>query len=220
MPKTAALVAPSFDRPPLDDLDPGAPAQLAPRVALEGLWFRDVRVDALDLESAELTLCRLDGIRAPEASLRYAHVSESAWSGWDVPIVRAARASWRDLTIDGTRSGSVEAYESTWNGVHFVNCRLGFVNLRGSRLQDVAFTDCTIDELDLGQSRITRFAASGTRISHLVVEQATLQHVDLRGAELEGLAGLSALRGATISSLQLQQLAPLLAADRGISVRD
>jgi uncharacterized protein YjbI with pentapeptide repeats len=94
------------------------------------------------------------------------------------------------------------------------------MNLRGSRLQDVAFTDCTIDELDLGQSRITRFAATGTRISHLVVEQATLQHVDLRGAELEGLAGLSALRGATISSLQLQQLAPLLAADRGISVRD
>jgi uncharacterized protein YjbI with pentapeptide repeats len=220
MPKIPALVAPSFDRPPLDDLEPGDPSQLAPRVALEGLSFRDVRVDALDLESAELTLCRLDGVRTPDASLRYAHVSESAWNGWDVPILRTARASWRDLTIEGTRSGSVEAYESTWNGVHFVNCRLGFVNLRGSHLQDVAFTDCTIDELDLGQSRITRFAASGTRISHLVVEQSTLQHVDLRGAELEGLAGLSALRGATISSLQLQQLAPLLAADRGISVRD
>lgn len=220
MPKTPALVAPSFDRPPLDDLDPGDTSDLSPRAVLEGLSFRDVRVDALDLERAELTLCRLDGVRAPEASLRYARVAESAWSGWDVPILHTPRASWRDLTIEGTRSGSVEAYESTWQGVHFVNCRLGFVNLRGSHLQDVAFTDCTIDELDLGQSQITRFAASGTRISHLVVEQATLQHVDLRGAELEGLAGLAALRGATISSLQLHQLAPLLAADRGISVRD
>ncbi|BFM23962.1 pentapeptide repeat-containing protein [Microbacterium sp. che218] len=220
MPKTPALVAPSFDRPPLDDLDQGDPSQLTPRASLEGLSFRDLRVDGLDLESADLALCRLDGVRAPEVSLRYANVTESAWSGWDVPILRAARANWRDLEIEGTRSGSVEAYESTWNGVHFVNCRLGFVNLGGAHLQDVAFTDCTIDELDLGQSKVTRFAAPGTRISQLIVEQATLQHVDLRGADLEGLAGLSALRGATISTLQLQQLAPLLAADRGISVRD
>lgn len=220
MPKTPALVAPSLNRPPLDDLDQGDPSQLTPQASLEGLSFRDLRVDGLDLESADLALCRLDGVRAPEVSLRYANVTESAWSGWDVPILRAARANWRDLEIEGTRSGSVEAYESTWNGVHFVNCRLGFVNLRGAHLQDVAFTDCTIDELDLGQSKITRFAAPGTRISQLIVEQATLQHVDLRGADLEGLAGLSALRGATISSLQLQQLAPLLAADRGISVRD
>ncbi|WP_295828856.1 pentapeptide repeat-containing protein [uncultured Microbacterium sp.] len=165
-------------------------------------------------------LCRVDGVRAAEVSLRYATVAESAWSGWDVPILRTARASWRDLEIDGTRSGSVEAYESTWKGVHFVNCRLGFVNLRGAHLQDVAFTDCTIDELDLGQAKLTRFAAPGSRISQLIVEQSTLQHVDLRGADLDGLAGISALRGATISSLQLQQLAPLLAADRGITVRD
>ncbi|MBD8205675.1 pentapeptide repeat-containing protein [Microbacterium sp. CFBP 8790] len=220
MPKPPALVAPSFDRPPLDDLDPGEPAALVPRAALEGLSFRDLRLDGLDLESAELTLCRIEGLRAPEVTLRYAHVSESALSGWDVPIVRSARTTWRDVEIEGSRTGSLEAYESTWNGVHFVNCRLGFVNLRGSHLQDVAFTDCTIDELDLGQSKLTRFAANGTRISQLIVEQATLQHTDLRGAELEGLAGLSALRGATISSMQVQQLAPLLAADRGITVRD
>lgn len=220
MPRPPALIAPSFDRPPLDDLDDGESSQLVPRARLEGLSFRDLRVDALDLESADLALCRVDGVRAAEVSLRYATVAESAWSGWDVPILRTARASWRDLEIDGTRSGSVEAYESTWKGVHFVNCRLGFVNLRGAHLQDVAFTDCTIDELDLGQAKLTRFAAPGSRISQLIVEQSTLQHVDLRGADLDGLAGISALRGATISSLQLQQLAPLLAADRGITVRD
>ncbi len=220
MPKPPALIAPSFDRPPLDDLDDGESSQLVPRARLEGLSFRDLRVDALDLESADLALCRVDGVRAAEVSLRYATVAESAWSGWDVPILRTARASWRDLEIDGTRSGSVEAYESTWKGVHFVNCRLGFVNLRGAHLQDVAFTDCTIDELDLGQAKLTRFAAPGSRISQLIVEQSTLQHVDLRGADLDGLAGISALRGATISSVQLQQLAPLLAADRGITVRD
>ncbi|WP_295827266.1 pentapeptide repeat-containing protein [uncultured Microbacterium sp.] len=220
MPKPPALIAPSFDWPPLDDLDEGESSQLVPRARLEGLSFRDLRVDALDLESADLALCRVDGVRAAEVSLRYATVAESAWSGWDVPILRTARASWRDLEIDGTRSGSVEAYESTWKGVHFVNCRLGFVNLRGAHLQDVAFTDCTIDELDLGQAKLTRFAAPGSRISQLIVEQSTLQHVDLRGADLDGLAGISALRGATISSLQLQQLAPLLAADRGITVRD
>ncbi len=220
MPKRPALVAPSFDTLVLDDLLQGDAAGLMPRAHLEGVSFDNVGQDAVDLESAELTVSRIDGLRASTLTLRHARLAEVSITGVDVPILTTSRGAWRDVEVAASRFGSVEAFESTWSGVHFRNCRLGFVNLRGAVLQDVAFTDCTIDELDVGQSRITRFAAPGTRISNLIVEHATLQHADLREAELGGIAGLSALRGATISSWQLQQLAPLLAADRGITVDD
>ena len=220
MPKRPTLMAPSFDPLVLDDLTPGRSDDLRPRASLEGRSFTDIAVDAVDLESAELTACRVSALRASALGLRYAHLSELAMAGIDAPIWTTARGTWRDVEVDASRSGSIEAYESSWNGVHFRNCRLGFVNLRGSSLQDVAFTDCMIDELDVGQSKITRFAAPGTRIGRLLVEQSTLQHVDLRGADLSDIAGLNALRGATISSSQLAQLAPLLAADRGIDVSD
>ncbi|MFS0734388.1 pentapeptide repeat-containing protein [Microbacterium sp. 1P10UB] len=220
MPQRPALMAPSFDALVLNDLAPGRGDDLRPRAALEGVSFTDMTLDAVDLESAELTACRISGLRASTLSLGYAHLSELAMAGVDAPIWTTARGTWRDVEVGASRSGSIEAYESSWNGVHFRNCRLGFVNLRGSSLQNVAFTDCIIDELDVGQTKITRFAATATRIGRLLVEQSTLQHVDLRGADLSDISGSNSLRGATISSSQLAQLAPLLAADRGIDVSD
>ena len=44
--------------------------------------------------------------------------------------------------------------------------------------------------------------------------------MDLRGAALGITAGYDALRGATIDSLQLMALAPLLAHHLGITVKD
>jgi hypothetical protein len=44
--------------------------------------------------------------------------------------------------------------------------------------------------------------------------------VDLRGAELGITAGYESLRGATISTVQLVGLAPLLARQLGITVAD
>nr|WP_277818596.1 pentapeptide repeat-containing protein [Cellulosimicrobium arenosum] len=111
-------------------------------------------------------------------------------------------------------------YESTWHGVHLVGCKLGFVNLRGADLHDVLFTDCTIDELDLVQARATRVAFVGTRVRRLDVQASTLEHVDLRGADLDEIAGVRSLAGATVGELQLARLAPLLADALGVTVQD
>jgi hypothetical protein len=48
----------------------------------------------------------------------------------------------------------------------------------------------------------------------------TLRHVDLRGADLSEIVGTDALRGVTVSTAQLADLAPVLAANLGISVAD
>ncbi|WP_051172677.1 pentapeptide repeat-containing protein [Microbacterium indicum] len=212
------MKAPSLPQLGLEDLRPGDAYDLAPRTTAEGLSFDALTLDAFDIEGGTLIACDLAGVRAPEGSTRYAQVLESRVKRLDVPVLRGTRSRWRDVEVRGSRLGSVESFDSAWEAVHFVDCRLGFVNFRGSTLQDVTFTDCTIDELDLGQSKITRFAAPGTRISRLDVAQATLRDVDLRGADLDGLAGVPSLRGATISSLQLQQLARLLAESHGIAV--
>jgi hypothetical protein len=48
----------------------------------------------------------------------------------------------------------------------------------------------------------------------------TCTKVDLRGAELGITAGYESLRGATIDSVQLVALAPLLAHHLGITITD
>ncbi|MFP3712304.1 pentapeptide repeat-containing protein [Puerhibacterium sp. TATVAM-FAB25] len=220
MPKRPTTIAPTFDTVRLSDLTAGDADDLTPQADLEGFSFTDLTLDDLDLESATVVGSRLEGVRAPEANARYATLAEVAVERLDVPVFRGVRGRWRDVEIRGSRLGSAELYESTWTGVHFVGCRLSFVNLRGSALQDVAFTDCTIDELDLGQATVTRMALDGTRIGRLDLQAATLRHADLRRADLEDLVGLGSLAGATISTVQLQQLAAALAAEQGITVAD
>jgi uncharacterized protein YjbI with pentapeptide repeats len=219
-PKKPMTEPPVLDPVVLADLTPGDRYDLEDEADLEGFGFVDLELDALSLNHARLSGSRLEGVRADEAELRAATLTEVVLERLDVPVLRGVRSRWRDVEVRGARIGSAELYESTWDGVHLVGCKLGFVNLRGTVLHDVAFTDCTIDELDLVQADATRVSFTDTRVRRLDVQSSTLAHVDLRGADLHDLAGVGSLRGVTISPPQLAQLADLLARDLGITVAD
>jgi len=64
-------------------------------------------------------------------------------------------------------------------------------------------------------SRVRRLRRCG-----LNVAEATLSKVDLSGARLKTLVGVESLRGAIIGRDQLLDLAPLLAAQLGVEVRE
>lgn len=202
----------------LPDLVSGDEHDLHRGAEIEGVGFLDLSLDALDLESASIIICSLTGVRSAETNLQYATLAESVLERLDLPVVRGMRGRWRDVEIRGTRLGAAELFGSTWDSVHLVGCRLGYVNLRGAELRDVVFTDCTIDELDLGQATLERVAFHDTRVARLDLQGATLKNVDLRGAELREISGVASMSGATVSEHQLMDLAPLLAADRGIVV--
>jgi uncharacterized protein YjbI with pentapeptide repeats len=203
----------------LGALADGDPADLASNADLESVRYTDVTMSELDLSGAKLDGVHFAGLVADETDLKGARLSEVHLEQANLPVVRAARSQWRDVQVTG-RLGSVEAYEAQWRSVHFVGCKLSFVNLRGAELIDVAFTDCVIDELDLAGATVSRARLGTTRVEHLNVRQAKLRDLDLRGATLAVIEGLTDLRGATISPLQLQLLAPLLAEEVGLDVAD
>lgn len=134
--------------------------------------------------------------------------------------MRGGRGDWRDVRVEGARIGSAELYENHWGSVHFVDCKITYLNLRGATLRDVAFTRCSIEELDLGEATAQSLAFHGSTLQILDLQRAELKDVDLRGAELHKIVGLDRLRGVTVSSAQLGQLAPLLAAEFGIGIDD
>jgi uncharacterized protein YjbI with pentapeptide repeats len=203
----------------LGALTDGDPADLTKNADLESVRYTDVSTSGLVLSGAKLDGVHFAGLVADETDLNGARLSEVHLDQANLPVVRAPRSQWRDVQVTG-RLGSLEAYEAQWRSVHFVGCKLSFVNLRGAELVDVAFTDCAVDELDLGGASVNRVLVSSTRVNHLNVRQAKLRDVDLRGATLEVIEGLTDLRGATVSSLQLTLLAPLLADELGLNVED
>ena len=82
------------------------------------------------------------------------------------------------------------------------------------------FTDCTIDELDLGEVKADRVSFAGTRIGTIDLTRAELKNVDLRAVELRRIVGLPGLKGATLTSEQVAELAALFADQLGIAVED
>lgn len=202
------------------ELVAGSPDLWRAGADLDGLDFAHHDAPVIDLAAATVRSCRFADVSAREAAWRSTRFTETVLERVAVPVVRAPRAVWRDVRIEGARLGSVEAYESSWRSVHVVGCKLDFVNLRAAELLDVIFTDCVIDELDLSRATARRVELQGTRVAQLDVQGATLEDVDLRGAELSRVVGLEGLRGAVISGDQLTRLAPLLAQERGIVVLD
>jgi uncharacterized protein YjbI with pentapeptide repeats len=94
------------------------------------------------------------------------------------------------------------------------------VNFRGGELTEVTFENCVLRDAEFGGATLRQVSFGGSTLAGADFAKATCTEVDLRGAELGITGGYDALRGATIDSVQLVSLAPLLARHLGIIVAD
>lgn len=210
---------PCLGCPDLGPLPGGDPADLIAGADVSGHCYADLTLARLDLGGALVTSAQFAGLSAEDTDLTGTRLSEVELDRVDLPLVRAARGHWSAVTVTG-RLGALEAYDAHWRSVRFVGCKLGFVNLRRAKLAEVEFTDCAIEELDLVDAQLRRVRFADSRIGHLDVQHADLRDVDLRGANLTTISGVTELRGTTMSTDQVTFLAPILAAGLGIHVED
>ncbi|AMB57597.1 pentapeptide repeat-containing protein [Microterricola viridarii] len=211
---------PRLDRVDPQNLGAGYPGDLGANATVDGLEFGALVLDTFALDYATVSESVFGGVTADEAELRSVRVVDTVLDALNVPVLRAARSTWKDVVVRGSRIGSAELYESGLRALRFENCKLGFVNLRGAHLNDVLFVNCTIDELDLGQATAARVAFDGCTVRALDLQQATVSDFDLRGADVQEIAGIRNLAGVTITQMQLGMLAPALAESIGIRVED
>ncbi|MEU6827825.1 pentapeptide repeat-containing protein [Nocardia beijingensis] len=95
------------------------------------------------------------------------------------------------------------------------------VNFRRARLREVSFVDCVLRDCDFAEAALTEITVPGSALVRLSLRNARVTKVDLRGATaLDITDGLDSLRGATITSPQLMDLAPGFARSIGLTVRD
>ncbi len=219
-PRTGGTDAPRITLTEPADLQDWAPG---PGDVLSGDRIEGKRIDVLDLSGErlpdlEIEECVVDTLRAGDADLRGLRIHDSLVDTLDAPVFRASSSSWREVRVSGGRVGSAELYDTGLNGVEFVGVKFGFVNLRGSTLTDVVFRDCVVDELDIADAKLLRVSFEGSSIRDAEGSNARIEHVDLRGADLDRVERLEGFRGATIGTDQLYTLAPLLAAQAGYRV--
>lgn len=196
----------------LPDLTRAAPADVQDGESRERERFTEADFGGLDLRSTSFSECEFVAPTFDDTDLRGAHFNESIIRRMSAAAMAAPRSGWRQTLIEQSRLGSAELYQSTWQQVRIHDSKLGFLNLRGAKITDLVIAGCTIDELDLGAARVARLSFTDCRIGTLELAGARMVDVDLRGAELDQVKSLDGLAGVTISELQLQYLAPQLAA--------
>lgn len=203
--------------PDLRDFDPAADPLQGEGVYDELRFTGDALVRA-QVAGARFLDCALD-----EADLTEARLDGSRWTECDLRRVRGVGvqlpdASLLDCRLEEPRLGAVAAYGSTWRRVTVRGGKVDFLNLRGATMREVRFVDCVLVEPDFGSATLTDVTFEGCTLTAPQWSGATLTKVDLSGARLVAPLGLTSLRGATISRLQLLDLADAFADQLGIRV--
>ncbi|WP_067687149.1 pentapeptide repeat-containing protein [Nocardia jejuensis] len=163
----------------------------------------------------------LTEVTVTQGSFRYARFTDVWMRGVRWVGTNLGQSTWQDVELIDSALSGTETVGAGLRRVRFEGCKFESVNFRNSSLQDVQFVDCVLRDVDFGEAKLRRVGFPGTTLERLALSKAKLEEVDLRSAGYLDIAnGLDALRGATINTNQLLDLAPAFAQAAGILVRD
>ena len=212
---TDSPVAPRVSPPDLpDDLDDAEPRRGADRIA--------ARLDlagSADLAHSSLEQCVLTG------DVETLDLTGATLLDVDMRDVRAAsaplrNASVRRLRITGGRIGTLDLSGARIDELELRDVRIDYLNLGGAKAADVLISASMIRTLDMPQAELTRVAFDDCRSDEVDPRGLRATDVDLRGLDAIAFTDTNSLRGTTLTTFQVQQLAPVFAAGVGIQVRD
>ncbi|GHG69332.1 hypothetical protein GCM10018980_63440 [Streptomyces capoamus] len=207
---------PELRLPPLQPWGEGA---LEPDGDYDGLEFRELDLGGQDGAGARFMDCALTGCAVDGTALGRARVLDSVLTGLRGVGTQFAEATFRDVELVDARLGGTQLHGAVLERVVVRGGKIDYLNLREARLKDVVFESCVLVEPDFAGARLERVEFTDCAVKGADFGGATLTDVDLRGtAPLEITRGLDRLSGAVISTAQLLDLAPVLAAAMGIRV--
>lgn len=208
---------------------------IAPRVSPPDL--PDQLTPAAAARSADLLASRIE--LTGDADLAYASLEQCVVTA-DAETIDLTGATVLDVDITGIRAASVKLRGAGIRRLRVTEGRIGTLDLSTARVSELELRDLHIDYLNVGAARIDDVDVIGCRIRTLDMPQAELTRVrftdsaseevdprgmratdvDLRGLDALAFLDANSLRGTTLTSFQVQQLAPVFAAGLGIHVTD
>jgi uncharacterized protein YjbI with pentapeptide repeats len=182
--------------------------------------FDQISFDHPDARNARFIECAVSRVSVQGGRFRRARFSDVWFRDVALMATDLAQTSWVDVTFIGGVVAGVEAFGATLRRAAFHGCKLDSVNFRDAALTEVTFDNCLLREVDFTGATIARTVFPRSRLRKANFTKASMEEADLRGAELDIIAGPDSLRGAIISGGQLTGIAQALAESLGIIVRD
>jgi uncharacterized protein YjbI with pentapeptide repeats len=196
------------------------PGDLAPAEAYEGAHFDQLDLDQTDAHGSRFLECAFTRVSIQDGQLRRSQFTD-VWLR-DVRLISTtlAESGWVGAELTGSVAAGVEAFAARLRRVTLRGCKLDSVNFRDAVLAEVTFDNCVLTDVDFSSAALTRTVFCNSRLTRTNFTRATMEEVDLRGAELGVTVDPTCLRGAIVTTAQLMDLAPLLAEGMGLIVAD
>jgi uncharacterized protein YjbI with pentapeptide repeats len=188
--------------------------------ALSAAIIRNENINGLRMRAFSANELRLEKIDASQATLEKTDFSDVELFNCDLIATKMPESSWRRVLIDSSRCSGIQLQASMLKDVTFINCKLNVANFRFSKLKHISFRGCTLDEADFYAAELESVDFENCNLDKTEFSNSKLKHVDLRSSEIAGISGIASLAGAIIDSMQLVSLAPLLASEFRIIVKD
>ena len=174
---------------------------------------------AEDLAHAQFEQCSLSG------TVDRADLTGSTLLDVEIVDARAAALSLKDATIrrlriSGGRIGTLDLSGAHVAELILEHARIDYLSLAAAKVQDGLITDCTVTTLDLPMATLTRVRFENCRADEVDPRGMRADSLDLRGLDALAFLDVGALRGSTLTTLQVEQLAQVLATSAGIDVQD
>jgi uncharacterized protein YjbI with pentapeptide repeats len=205
---------------PIEELVRLASVDLEQDGALSGVLLEDAQlagIEASALRLAEVGLRRVDLSSTRLRGVHMLEVSASAVNGANAvwPYAQMSRVTFTSSTLVGLDLSNGQLARTT-----FSECKLDLANLRMSSIRDVVFVGCSLRSVDFYAATLSSVRFESCDLHEADFSQATLETVDLRTSTITDVRGVGSLKGATVDSAQLLDLAPSLASELGIHVED
>jgi uncharacterized protein YjbI with pentapeptide repeats len=204
----------------LTPYDGAAPDALQDEGHYDGVLFEGLSLSVANANHTRFMECAFSDVTLDDVALRKSRLSD-VWLR-DVRLLSAdlAGSSWLDGWFIGCSGAGIQAFDASFQRVVFADGKLDSWNFRGATLTDVTFDHCLLRDTDFGGAKLKRVTFAGCTLTRADFSRAVLEKVDMRGAELDITAGYESLRGAIMTTGQLISLAPALAQQIGITIKD
>ena len=138
----------------------------------------------------------------------------------DFSSASLADGSCNRIRFTNCRLTGLDVSKTALHDVVFQGCKLNLANFRFADLRRVQFVDCTFEETDFLGAALHDVSFQSCTLDRTVFNQIKAKKLDLRTSQLYEISGWQFLRGATIDNVQLSAVAPYLAHELGLIVRD
>ena len=182
-------------------------------------------LEAVDWSGQEAKRVTIDGVVFKDANLTGTKLRDGGWM--DVSFesgllagLNVAGSSLRRINIKSARGDGMVLSETDLRDVSFRSCKLDLSNARYAKWQRVEFITCSLRDVDFNGAMLEHVTFVDCDLTGSDFSGAKLKNVDLRRAAFDNLKGLHGLEGAIMSYQQTMSMAPQLATELGIIVKD